>query len=86
MTTSFAWFVRGNIPASLWVQPMGTVLALAACIVFWSALYIGITGRPIARLMRLIPARYYVVPLLAWAIFAWGWKMWIHLRGIDGWR
>src|SRR5271169_4317146 len=27
MTTSWAWFARGNLIASLWVQPMGTVLA-----------------------------------------------------------
>src|SRR5688572_19022952 len=28
MTTSFAWFVRGNVAASFFVQPMGFVLAL----------------------------------------------------------
>ena len=27
MTTSFSWFVRGNLLASLYVQPMGAVLA-----------------------------------------------------------
>src|SRR3954453_9805228 len=32
-TTSFADFVRGQIFASLWVQPMGTVLALITTMV-----------------------------------------------------
>src|SRR5438128_2657365 len=73
MTTSFAWFVRGNLLASLWVQPMGTALAALTAVAFWAALYIGITGKPFARLMRMIPPRYYVVPLLTLAILAWGW-------------
>jgi hypothetical protein len=86
MTTSFAWFVRGKIAASLYVQPMGTVLAAGAAITFWVALYIGITGKSISRLMRMIPVRYYLSPLLGWGILAWGWKIFIHLRGMDGWR
>ena len=86
MTTSFAWFVRGNLLASLYVQPMGMMLAMLACITFWAALYVGVTGKPIARLLRMIPTRYYVVPLMAWAIAAWGWKILIHLNGWDGWR
>src|SRR5689334_15070226 len=43
MTTSFAHFVRGNIIASFWVQPMGTVLALMATMTFWTALYIALS-------------------------------------------
>src|SRR5213595_2275277 len=39
MTTSFAWFVRGNIAASLYVQPMGAVLALLAACSVWVGLY-----------------------------------------------
>jgi hypothetical protein len=86
MTTSFAWFVRGNLLASLYIQPMGTVLAASCAFVFWAALYIAISGKPFARLMRLVPSRYYVGPLLTWALLAWAWKVFIHLRGIDGWR
>jgi hypothetical protein len=86
MTTSFAWFVRGNLLASLYVQPMATVLAFAAAVTFWAGLYIGLSGKSPARLVRMIPSRYYVAPLLAWALMAWGWKIWIHLRGIDGWK
>ena len=48
-------------------------------------LYIGLTGKPFARLMRTIPTRYYVAPLLTFAVLAWGWKIFIHLRGMDGW-
>ena len=86
MTTSFSLFVRGKILGSLYVQPMGTVLATLATLTFWAALYVGITGKPIARLMRMIPSRYYLAPLLTWALLAWAWKIFIHLRGIDGWR
>jgi hypothetical protein len=85
MTTSFTWFVRGNVAASIYVQPMGAMLAfLAACSV-WVGLYIGLTGRPVHRLLRLVPSRYYLVPLFALAILAWAWKILIHVHGWDGW-
>jgi hypothetical protein len=86
MTTSWGWFVRGNLAASLYVQPMGTVLAVIAVASVWIGLYVAITGRPVYRLLRLLPGRYYFVPLLSFAILAWGWKIFIHLAGVDGWR
>jgi hypothetical protein len=86
MTTSFSWFARGNFIASFYIQPMGFVLALAAAATVWAATYIAITGKPAHRLMRLIPSRYYLLPLLTFAVLAWGWKMFIHLKGIDGWK
>lgn len=85
MTTSFAWFARGNLRASLYVQPMGTVLAILTGFTFWIAIYLAITGRSAHRLLRFIPARYYLMPLLAMGLIAWAWKIFIHLRGIDGW-
>lgn len=85
MTTSFAHFLRGHIIASLWVQPMGTVLALITTMTFWVALYIAVTGRPAYRLLNLIPAKYYLWPLLLFGVVAWGWKIWIHVTGRDGW-
>ena len=85
MTTSFSWFVRGNVLASLYIQPMGTLLALSAAITFWAALYIAITGKPVHRLMRTMPASYYVLIPVGAGIAAWAWKIFIHLRGIDGW-
>src|SRR5882724_4097356 len=42
MTTSFAWFVRGNIAASLYVQPMGTILAALCGMTVWAGAYIAI--------------------------------------------
>src|SRR5215213_6838704 len=42
MTTSFAWFVRGNALASLYVQPMGFVLAVLVAAAAWTAGYIAI--------------------------------------------
>ena len=85
MTTSWAWFVRGNIVASLYVQPMGTVLAVVAVWCVWVGIYVGVTGKPVYRLLRVVPGRFYCVPLVAWAIMAWGWKIYIHLGGRDGW-
>ena len=86
MTTSFAWFVRGNVVASLYVQPMGTALAGIAAATVWVGLYVAATGRPLHRLLQVVPDRLWLVPLLSLAVAAWGWKMYIHLHGIDGWR
>lgn len=86
MTTSFAWYARGNVLASFYVQPMGLVLAVLSTATVWATLYIAITGKPAHRLVRLIPSRYYLLPILSFAVIAWGWKMFIHLRGLDGWK
>ncbi len=85
MTTSFAWFVRGNWVASFYVQPMGFVLALLAAMTFWTATYVAISGKPAYVLLRFIPRRYTLLPLLLFGVAAWGWKIFIHLRGMDGW-
>jgi hypothetical protein len=85
MTTSFAWFVRGNILASFYVQPMGFVLATAAAMTVWGALYVAMTGKPAYLLLGFIPVRYTLLPALLFGVMAWGWKIFIHLKGIDGW-
>lgn len=85
MTTSFAWFARGNLLASLYVQPMGSLLALLTACCTWVGFYIAFTGRPVYRLLRLLPGRYYLVPLLAVGVLAWAWKIMLRLKGIDGW-
>lgn len=81
MTTSFAHFVRGNVAASTYAQPMGAVIALATVTAFWIGLYIAITGKLALRLLQIIPARYYVMPLMFLALAAWGWKIWISRQG-----
>jgi hypothetical protein len=86
MTTSFAWFVRANWVASFYVQPLGFVLALGTGALFWAALYMAVSGSPLHRLLRQVPSVYIVVALLAFGIAAWGWKIFAHLRGIDGWH
>jgi len=86
MTTSFSWLARGNFPASFYVQPMGAVLALLTVVTFWAGLYIAATGRSLYRLIALGPSRYYVPAIMALAVIAWAWKIFIHLHGIDGWR
>jgi hypothetical protein len=86
MTTSFTWFFHGNFLASLYVQPMGALLAVMAVIAFWTGIYIALTGQPVYRLVRLFPGRYFVFSLIALGIAAWAWKIFIHTRGIDGWH
>lgn len=85
MTTSVTYLTHGNLAASLWIQPMGTVIGLAAAAAFWICLYIAITGKPAFRLVRIVPVGYYVLPLMFFAIAAWGWKIMIHWSGLDGW-
>jgi hypothetical protein len=86
MTTSFAWFARGNLVASAYVQPMGTALSLLAAVTVWVGFYIAFTGRPVYRLFRLVPARYYLVPLFTLGLLGWGWKILLRLNHWDGWR
>jgi hypothetical protein len=85
MTTSFSHFVRGNWVASVYVQPMGFVLALLTGIAFWGGLYIALTARPIQRQLQRLPMVWLIGAFMAIGIAAWGWKIFIHLRGIDGW-
>lgn len=85
MTTSFAHFVRGNLPASFYVQPLGMLLALTTAAGVWVGLYIALTARPVHRLLRFLPTRYYLLPLLTLALLAWIWKILIHVKGWDGW-
>jgi hypothetical protein len=86
MTTSFAWFARGNIAASLWVQPMGTLLAFLAVAAFWSGMYIAFTARPAHRLLRYVPSGYIYKSLLLATGLAWSWKIFIQVHHLDGWK
>jgi len=86
MTTSFAWFVRGNFLASFYVQPMGFVLAVAAAMTFWASIYVAATARPVYVLLSFVPRSYLLLPALLFGAAAWGWKIFIHLHGMDGWR
>lgn len=86
MTTSWAWLVRGNVAASLWVQPMGTLLALITAMFFWGGLYLAVTGRAAHHLLSYLPGGYIVYSLLILALIAWVWKIFIQLHHLDGWR
>jgi hypothetical protein len=86
MTTSFACFVRGRMLASLYVQPLASVLALGTATLFWAGGYITLTGRPVYRLLRWIQPRYYLLPFFALTVLAWGWKIWTHLSGRGVWN
>jgi hypothetical protein len=86
MTTSFAWFVRGNFLASFYIQPMGFALAVVCCLCVWIGGWAGITGQPIHSLLAIIPEKMYLIPLLTLAMAGWAWKIFIHLHHMDGWR
>jgi hypothetical protein len=86
MTTSFSWFARGNIEASLYVQPMGMVLAILCAATFWAAAYVAVSAKPVHRLAERIPPRYYLWYLPSLAIMAWAWKIWLRVHHADGWH
>ncbi|HWE02923.1 MAG TPA: DUF2752 domain-containing protein [Tepidisphaeraceae bacterium] len=85
MTTSFSWFVRGNLAASVYVQPMGALLAAVSCSAIWISMYVAVTGRPVYRLIALAPSELLFGLPLAVGLLAWAWKICIHLAGHDGW-
>jgi hypothetical protein len=74
-TTAFSLFAHGRMLASFIAQPMGSLLAWATAVTVWAGFYIAISGRPVHRLLRLVPSRYYLLPLLTFALLAWGWKV-----------
>ena len=65
MTTSFAWFYHGNLPASFYVQPAGFLAAYLTFAVGFFALYQALTARPVYRLLRLVPLRLSVILALS---------------------
>jgi len=84
MTTSFAWFVRGRFFHSAYVQPFGFLLAGLSGLTFWASLYVALSGRPAHRLLGRLPVWpiAYVTIVLFFA--AWGWKIFLRGRGLDG--
>jgi hypothetical protein len=85
MTTSFAYFVRGNLVASAYVQPLGAVVALLTGIGFWAAGHAASTGRPAYRVLRRVPVGRAVAVGLTLFLLAWGWKIGLVVGGVDGW-
>jgi len=71
--------------ASLYVQPMGFVVAIIFAAGVWIGAYIAITGRPVHRLVGMLPDRKWLAVLLAIAVGGWGWKIFIHLTHRDRW-
>lgn len=86
MTSSYAHLAHGDVLGSIYVQPFGFILAISTIAAFWIGLYIAWTGRPAHQLLYLIPVRYTLVPLMILAVASWGWKIFIHVNGMDGWH
>lgn len=85
MTTSFAFFVRGNFIASFYVQPMGLLLALFTFLLFWFAAFEAITGKNFHALFGFLPVNKLLWFSLALFVIAWAWKIGIQLTHHDGW-
>jgi hypothetical protein len=85
MTTSFAYFARGNILASFYIQPMGCVLAILSIMAFWTALYMAATGRAVNHLLNRLPVKWLGLFFMWFGLTAWAWKIFIHLTHHDGW-
>jgi len=84
-TTSVSYFAHGNVIASIYVQPMGFVMALLFAAGVWVGGYIAVTGRPVYRLVNMLPDRRWLAVLLTIAVAGWAWKILIHLTGHDHW-
>jgi hypothetical protein len=84
-TTSVSFFAHGNVLASIYVQPMGFVIAVFCAAAVWVGAYVALTGRPVYRLMSQIPGRAWLIVLLTIAVGGWAWKIAIHLTGHDHW-
>jgi len=80
MTTSFSWFVRGEILRSLRTQPMGTILAAMTVLGFWLCLYVAATGVRLGRMHAMAPFGRVAWSLIVLATAAWVWKILVHLR------
>lgn len=85
MTTSFAWFFRGNLLASLWVQPAGFAGAYFTAMLLPVALYEALTGRPLHRMARLLNGKFWLILLLSILAGGWLWKIATTLAGASGW-
>jgi hypothetical protein len=85
MTTSFAYFSRGNIVASFYIQPMGCVLAALSIMVFWFCLYLAISGRAVHRQFDRLPMNLLGFYFISFGLGAWAWKIIIHITHHDGW-
>jgi hypothetical protein len=84
-TTSVSYFAHGNVVASLYLQPMGFVIAVICAAGVWVGGYIAVTGRPVHRLVGMLPDRKWLAVLLTIAVGGWAWKIFIHLTHRDRW-
>jgi hypothetical protein len=85
-TTAFSYYSHGNWIASLYVQPMGFVLAMLTAMAVWIGFYIAFTGRAVHRLVAGFPTKWSLLPLLAFGLAAWGYKIVLTITHHDGWR
>lgn len=86
MTTSFTHFAHGQVVASLWVQPGGTLLAFLAACATWAGGYVALTGLPGPSLLNRLPWTRMMLGLLGLLLAAWTWKIVIHAKGMGGWN
>jgi hypothetical protein len=64
---------------------MGFLIAVFCAAGVWAGSYIAFTGRPVHRLVAMMPGRTWLIVLLTILIGAWAWKIAIHLTAHDHW-
>ena len=83
MTTAFAHVVRGQLLKAFWVQPAGTLAALACIAGVFGAGYLTITGKRLDRYLLEINWMMVIVVMVGIVLAAWGWLCvltYFHLR------
>lgn len=83
MTTAFAYAADGHFVQSLLAQPMGFVLAMLTAMAFWVAVYVAVTGSPIARVFARMWRPSVVWIGAALILASWGYKIWALRQGGD---
>lgn len=81
MTTAFAHAAEGHFLQSFLAQPMGLLLALTTAMTFWVALYVALTGSPIARVFARMWRPSVVWIGAALILASWGYKIWAMRQG-----
>jgi hypothetical protein len=81
MTTSFAHLVRGDLPASLYAQPFGCLLAVATAMAVSIGLYAAVTGRAAYAPLAAMGLKTHLWLWAPMALAAWGWKIVVVVSG-----
>ena len=75
MTTAFAHAANGNLPAAIYTQPLGGVLAIATAITLIVGVYVAVTGSRVASELKRLWGRKTAWLLGAMLLLSWVFKI-----------